>query len=409
MSNRLIKHTHCHHSETNLLHIDKEKTFRGHANLFENTGDVLAQVVIALNNYNNDKNNNCDDSVNNTITDTSIGGIDLFSEESILDDEKVRVTTNTPIDILPANPFKWPKPHRERARSMYIQARILANSEAPTKTWSGDNSDIQAFINAQYRDETQSKEINASNANNVKITVENDIECEALRPPSIFRRISNVFSRRNTIFGNKDADELPKKQPPPSPIQHRDTLKPIHVDAMRRLSALSIQSNSSDQILENTTIADLIRAIELAHIKNHVNDVNVVYSRPTTVHPTRRTSIVVPKFIAHPTRMSMSHNRRSSLAPMSQKQFILRQNSNPTNARKKYFEITRVEQTSPMAKAKFPLSLSVAERRRFSLFPNPTVMTPVEATPIIKRRSTTKRPISPLAMPNSFDANCKKS
>lgn len=357
---RLQKPHFSRHSETNLMLIDREKTFHGQ-NLFDDTSDVLTQVVLALNNYGSGR----DDDASDVFVDMTIGGVDLFSEDDILDDEE---RSASPL------PLKATKFNRKRTLSVYSSSKIAKKMEAPTRTWSGDNSDIQTYINQQWKKENIAEE--SANASAVNISVGEPVEEEPPRRQSIFRRLSTIFLGRNSLL-EKDSEESIKR-PPISPMnRRRDTMKTFpKLEAIRRTSSTSLRSPSPELILENTTIADLIRAIEMAHLKNHVQNTSLVATRPNTVSQTRRTSLAPPRLQApHP-------------------QHILRQNSSPTANRLKSFEVTRVEMPSAGAN---PFSVSMAQRRRLSLLPPQSSMTPMYTTPIMPRRVYTKPPISPLA------------
>lgn len=347
-------------SETNLMLIDREKTFHGQ-HLFEETGDVLTQVVLALNNYGNSR----DDDASDVFVDMTIGGVDLFSEDEILDGE---ARSASPL------PLKSSKFNRKRTLSVYSSSKIAKKMEAPTQTWSGDNSDIQTYINQQWKKENIAEE--KKDASAVQISVDGAVEEEPPRRQSIFRRLSTVFLGRSPLL-EKDSEETTKK-PPISPMyKRRDTMKTFpKLEEIRRTSSTSLRSPSPELILENTTIADLIRAIEMAHLKNHVQNTSLVSTRPNTVSQTRRTSLAPPR-----------------LQP-PYPQHILRQNSSPTPNRLKSFEVTRFELPSVGPN---PLSISMAQRRRMSLLPPQSSMTPMYTTPIMPRRVYTKPPISPLA------------
>lgn len=259
------------HSETNLLRIDREKTFN-QQNVLDNTGELLTQVVLALNNFNKTDEDTMDPFAHH--------GIDLFSDESILASE-----------YKSSNDHKIPKHQRLRARSLFSHQISKVSSEVDTATpqftWCGNNNDIQDYINAQYRSNNPKaiKNIVNDTANAVVINVEkrkND-DSNINRRKSIFSAFSNVFKRRNTTFSENDEAQIEQSEPTVkySPtLDRRPSLKMLkkpsfNTELNRRLSILSNQSNSSDHILENTTIADLIRAIEHAHVRNIFGDSNI--------------------------------------------------------------------------------------------------------------------------------------
>lgn len=383
-----LKRLNSRHSETNLMLIDREKTFHGQNLFADDTSDVLTQVVLALNNY----GNNRDDNVSDVFVDMTIGGVDLFSEDEILNDERIQSTSPIPTK---ANKFQ-----RKRTRSVYSSFRAAKPLDAPTRTWSGDNTDIQTYINQKWKKETNQQPAalasttattttNKDPINSVKINVDEQNSDEPMPPRrnSIFRRLSSIFLGQNSIT------EEHIKKPPISPVyKRRDTIKAFpKLEMIRRSSSSSIRSNPSDHILEKTTIADLIRAIEMAHLKNQVQNTTTPYMRQTTIETNQRRTSLAPASIFTANRTP----RRSSLAIAQPPHFVMRQNSSPTSNRIKNFEITHIEQQPSLQPN--PLSISLARKRRFSLMPPQDTMTPMYTTPVMPRRMYTKPPMSPLA------------
>lgn len=397
----------------------------------ENSSDVLARVVLALSTF---ENATADDVI---ATDTDDGGFDLFSDEDILEDEKL--------------------PERPRAKSLfYYKAQSFKRNSVPITpplTWSGDNTHIQQYVNNQYREEKKMKDDGNSNAdpNSVKITVdEKEIRRlpEQNRRQSIFQTFSNMFGRRNTVMLDKTLgeDPTPIKKPISPIVMHRDAPKAMpNLDWLRRSSDSTLNSASSDNILENTTIADLIRAIETAHIKNQIYETNE-NSMASTMQSVRRASLtpakrdatiafasktasknVTPPLATKPNLFATLHTRRSSLAPPQSNQYVMRQNSSPTARRRNFFEVSKVDGIAPLARRS---SLALAQTnqnvmrqnssptarrskfadikkvdgilpslqlcRRFSAFPAQSAST--ISSPIVQRRTHVKQPMSPLAL-----------
>lgn len=426
------------HSETNLLYIDKEKTFNPQT-ILDNTGDLLAQVVMALNTFNADEIDNVQTGAGTgTAAATGAGGVDLFSDRSILEDEWSIVTSS------PHEHQKPPTNPRLRSKSLYpgqLAKVINSDSMTPQFTWSCNNNDIQDYINAQVRH-------NASKANkdgnNVVINVDKikDGTAAPSRRKSIFNAFNNVFKRRGTMAAIESA-EAPTDQTDPKPFvksaispvtERRASIKPnagrkpqFNLESNgRRPSIMSNQSTTSDHILENTTIADLIRAIETAHVKNLLGDItgattskpnNFLSNRrfsmaPAAMTTKRRNSVTFATNIPTPpiagsNRFPMSmpmagiQGRRASISISQSPHGILRQNSNPNRF--------SVEPVSESPKSAVSLSPIIQRRmRRFSVAPS-TTMTPsrnsnlsAQTTPHALRRF--KQPISPLAMNSGINS-----
>lgn len=393
------------HSETNLMRIDKEKTFMQQT-IMDNTGELLAQVVFALNNF----NPNIEDTA--VTTAPTNGGINLFSDESILEDEWSVVTA--------PNDFKSMKNRRVRAKSLHPQISKISNGtemNAPQFTWSGDNNDIQDYINAQAKIKTKvtrkSKKDNYSTVINIEKSKE--IEPHTNRRKSIFTAFNNVFKRRNTtaaVNGDASPDESDMKIPTPNPTPKATLSPPLNrkssmkvdssrkPDYIRRPSILSTQSSNSENVLENTTIADLIRAIENAHVKNMLPKGldNLTTRRISLAQSARRGSVSFSTPLETPP--SAGSNRinlhKSAMMTSHNRIMTMRQHSSPNR-----FSVTPVSDTPSSVASLSPL---IQRRiRRFSAAPSTTIMphrrlsTSLQATPLAVRRTQFKQTISPLA------------
>lgn len=395
------------HSETNLLFIDKEKTFQ-QQHILDNTGNILAQVVMALNTYNQNEPN-----------DGSSGGVDLFSNKSILEDEWSIIEAQKP-----------PKTLRSRSKSLYpsqINSVIANELSTPQFTWSGNNNDIQDYVNAQVRSNTSKTDKDQNVIIDIKLK-----EPETAPPnrrKSIFNAFNNVFKRRATMANIDDGEtvaDIPDSKPiiksALSPNTERksnpDRRPKFDLNAIRRQSIVSNQSTSSEHILESTTIADLIRAIETAHVKNLLGDITFD-TKPNNFQSNRRVSLIPQKrqdsFVFNsnnstPTTPGSNQfpsiKRRSSLAMPQNRHITLRQNSSPNR-----FSVTPV---SDSPRSAISLSPIIQRRmRRFSAVPATTVMpskifnSSFQTTPHATRRNLFRPIISPLAVNNSYSPTSK--
>lgn len=395
------------HSETNLMRIDRDKTFN-QTNMLDNTGEILAQVVFALNDFNSNKE---DPNVS-----TNVGGVDLFSDESILEDEWSVVTAPSE-----QTNQKVPKKFlRSRAKSLYPQ--VLKISNAPQYTWSGNNNDIQEFINDQVNTEKRqaAKVAHKKDTNGIVISIEKSkdgADSGVGRRKSVFNAFNNIFKRRSTIFSsNAETRPQEEQQQPPSvkitpPVERRTSIKidtskrpQFNGEMKRRMSILSNQSASSD-VLENTTIADLIRAIETAHTKNMLGTKSLANRRMTMVpQMTRRSSVSFSTPLETPPSAGSNRMPKSSLVVPRNRLMAMRQNSSPNR-----FSVTPVAVDTPSSAVS--LSPIIQHRiRRFSAVPQTTVMptrrlsSSLQATPLALRRAQFRQTISPLAMPTTPEA-----
>lgn len=407
------------HSETNLMRIDKQKTFKQQS-VLENTGELLAQVVFALNGFNPNA-----DEMNGAAP--GAGGIDLFSDVSILEDEWSIITT--PSDQSNSKPSKK---QRSRAKSLYQQTSKSTNnadSNTPQLTWSGNNIDIQEFVNEQVNYEKKSKNMPKKDTNGVVISIDKPKEPDSStnRRKSVFTAFNNVFKRRNTIFSpsvETPVEQIDPTSPPiktsispvlevkfpiKTDINKADLSKKLQINGelKRRQSILSNQSTSSEQVLGNTTIADLIRAIESAHVKNMLGSKTLesLSNRRVSLLPPRRGSVSFSSPLETPPSAGpKSFNlRKSSMAAPRNRILTMRQNSSPTR-----FSVTPVADSPSSAVSLSPI---IQRRmRRFSAIPATTMMPPrkmsssLHATPLAMRRAQFKQTISPLAMPPTPEA-----
>lgn len=378
------------HSESNLMRIDRQKTFRQQS-ILENTGDVLAQVVFALNSF----NSGADEKEM-----SQSGGIDLFTDESILEDEWSIITT-------PSDHQKPPKNLRSRAKSMHMHRAKASVSTTPQFTWSGDNDDIQTYINAQARSNKKITEKVKKDTNGVVISIDKpkDVESNGSRRKSVFNVFNSVFKRRNTLFidDGKHESEPPYKTKVSPAMERKDLRKPqFNLESIRRPSILSNHSASSEQVLENTTIADLIRAIENAHVKNMLGAKAMEMNRRTSLAHSlvRRSSAAFSTHLETPP--SAGSYRLNALKPSMavprNRLLTMRQNSSPNR-----FSVTPVLDSPSSAVSLSPI---IQRRmRRFSASPSTTMMparklsTSLQTTPLALRRTQFKQTISPLAKP----------
>lgn len=391
------------HSETNLLRIDRQKTFEQTG--LENTGELLAQVVFALNGF-----NASDEPA--SLPPPIPGGIDLFTDESILEDEWSIVTTPTEQTNQ--------KIQRSRAKSLFSQiSKSSVNStEAPQFTWSGNNNDIQDYVNSQVKGDKITPQNAPKDNNAVAIFIDKEKEADSStnRRKSVFTAFNNIFKRRNTLKEAPPAQAIPSNQLPikakVSPISEMKTATQFDAprksifnsELRRRPSILSNQSASSEQVLENTTIADLIRAIESAHVKNLFGTKLPENFAPRRLsmapQTTRRSSVSFSSPLETPPSAGskpMNLRKPSMAMPRNRPLLTMRQNSNPNR-----FSVTPVGDNASSA-----LNSPIIQRRmrRFSAIPATTVMPPrklsssLHATPLALRRTQFKQTISPLAIP----------
>lgn len=395
------------HSESNLMRIDKEKTFMQQQNSDDNTGDLLAKVVFALNTLHQ--------TIEKSPGTTSVDGKNILSDENTFEDEILSIIT-APTLLNDSKSFAQKK-LRSRARSLYPQISKMPNAtdtNSPQFTWAGNNNDIQNYINAQVKNGKKPTPPLIKEQCHVPINIDeakdNDgFTATTMRRKSIFSVFHSVFRRRNTAAALTTESLIERIEPAKLSLAKKRSSafegKKMDVtrksDYARRPSLLSDQSSTcSDQVLENTTIADLIRAIENVHVK-HMMDPKALDSRRISLaaqSSARRDSSTISsvalssgksnRFNSHRVSMAMSHNRMMSV---------------PHRSEPHRFSVTPVRDSSPSR----TLSLSPTVQRRLrklsiasaaTVMPQKNLSSSLEPSPLTTRRTQFKATISPLAM-----------
>lgn len=347
------------HSESDLFRINKTKTFREKSELPFDTGDVLARVVHALGNITvDDDENNDGDHLRNTDTITSVISVKSSEHEYSIPPEKPRL----------------------RAVSAYRKSSLLPPIESPHKwTWNGTNAQIQEFRKMRHKLNIKEKEIVPDKNPLCSIKID-EPSTKPLIPPlhhklnpankinQMHKLTVDHHQKRYSIVGHENL--LPKRRP--SRIGY---LKPPQNSSSRRPSIFEIQENQADKnLLENTTIADLIRVLETAHTLNNSSH-DPVLQELLGVSPLMQSK--------------RSNNRRASMYPRYSEQLpILRQHHNPLlNGN----FITHHDDQLPLSKP----DLNIFAQRRSSVHPNPLRRSSITNSTImtsIKQRRQSMRP-----------------
>lgn len=425
------------HSESNLMHIDREKTFEQQL-ILDTTAELLTKVVTALNDYSE-----------SGVPDDVAGGYNLFTDDDILQDEigcgKMRNRSNTLGSV--------PQAQRPRSRSEFTGMRSLSIAD---KKWAEKEAAAADYAKPEMND----KEPKTNNGVTIAIDYFNENAGEGERPrnESVLQKL-NIFKRRNTFHQDLTSpkEAIIAKEHSQSPlakikdkflsntpvIERRISdifTEPIkrhpNLDEIRRSSGFSTPSTTdkSENVLENTTIADLIRAIESAHTKDHGIDVNELsisrrnstnaslrssmrdYSLPQTpnllsvsrrqsTNPSQRSSIRDQPLLLSPKLLGVGLNasaRRSSLHP---NHIYLRQQSAPTNPNSMQSPANQammaVDESNTQSNSNLHPSFNGS--RRFSAFPGNPQRFPEylrsrydQSTPTYVRRRS-MLPTSPLA------------
>lgn len=253
-------------SDTDLIRIDKQRTFETAHVPSIDTSDVLARVVQALGNI----------GMIDRGEGSPLGGIHGFSDSQILAEECV------------ASDSDWPSPtvhRRNRAVSASVMAEARPNEDQHEWTWNGTNEQIQELRKMRAKlDRPNDLFRQAVTGNTAKQTHSINIEISPPQsqtppPPPKKSFLSKINLGR---LSPSDASGVGSAFEPPQEarryLEHTargrestNSLRKQYLNATSRgRPSIFAAAESPDQdLLENTTIADLIRALEVAHIQEN--------------------------------------------------------------------------------------------------------------------------------------------
>lgn len=372
-----------HNSESDLLRINRERTFEG-SNLADNTGDLLVSVVKALTTFDEEELENGD------------GGIHLFSDSEIKLDESQSSLANPPTEN--TSVIEPPNKLRDRAASEYGRGTFFRNiikqqDESRDWTWSGSNPQIQEFMRIRAKQKEREQNLNDLNAQHMPTKLL-DVEkgpTEEGRRPSFMQRINKILKRRSTVHQDGDFNVATMQEPkskPMSPIQSprmsiaRSSERPTPMEKRKafvkgspasrpqlkrqpsNFSMLSSVSDHDQEVLENTTIADLIRAIEVVHMKEQGIDFAQATSLLDNLNPSNETPPTVVKKAATAFATGTKQNKfisKSSMTSPSRMSPLPRLESSDDDSRRSSVNWDRVRQIQTRQR-------SITEPQKFDAF-----------------------------------------
>ncbi|XP_055545751.1 open rectifier potassium channel protein 1 isoform X2 [Wyeomyia smithii] len=316
-------------SDTDLNRINREKTFGVQAAMVQ-PAELLARVVTALGNI-----APVDDDTQSILEQASQNaGINCFSDSQILASEKT--SSGWSMNGFDKNSYLAPPMMRPRASSDIG----LPPHEPPTNlndwTWSvGDNIQIKELMKARHKAQTSRQNLLRAAINNSKqygsnhsvnmppvrdelqpsISTTNRTLLQRLNP---FRKRSTASEKKNSIFdieAPRPAVEnyLAKTATGRASMFNYPQQHYLSNTATGRRSLFALPTHEEQQILETTTIGDLIRALEIMHT-------NATFSREDDL-PQRKAGTATPPKV--PSLMNLFMNstqdnagsRRGSLKP----------------------------------------------------------------------------------------------
>lgn len=287
------------------------------------------------------------------------GGVNGFSDSQILSGEK-------------GDDSRWSVSYSDTSFSLpppKARGRAASDFRAPVPndleyggghdwTWSGNNQQIEEFMRMRRLNKRKEPDLYRaaltlpSKSNEVTVNIEESPSLPSIAPPrdrspSIFERL-NPFRRRE---GSRKASLAPEvknyleatangRESRLSAAPYQDTLSPPMKRRVSGLSALSATDENSANILENTTIADLIRALEVMHtqavtgensLETFLSGRRRPHSMSESQAPNSPTNVLqqpLPLINIHPTSPTKLRDRRGSMRPFSSANTPLFQRAN---------------------------------------------------------------------------------
>lgn len=333
-------------SDSDLSRINKEKTFEGSETLFD-TSNLLARVVSALGSI-----RPLDEDGHSVLDIALDGGIHGFSDSQILSDERTLSGCS-----LAQSDTSFPNFPRQRARaaSVFHTPSHDYKQDSNEWTWSGDNAQIQEYLrkntkkkNSLYRatfasnnklDGNRSLSINMpASDDNIPYTADKGL-INKLNP------FKKTFGR--PILGSEQQRYLERTARGRESKVSLSKQKYLSATARGRASVFSILSTTDEKnndVLENTTIADLIRALEVVHTKANGSDTPLLDDYMDTPRRKMGTASLTPPPKGHTNPLlsvfppafgsSSAAARRASLRPVNTYNTIFNSKAQPNMNRR---------------------------------------------------------------------------
>lgn len=272
-----MRHMHRVQSDSDLTKVGRNQVF---ARQQIQPTELLARVFTALGNI-----KAADDEVQSLATIS--GGINGFSDSQILASER----RNDSIWSIPFadTSFSVPPPKARGRAASDFRAPVFGEldiNNAHDWTWSGNNQQIEEFMRLRKMNKKKQPDLYRAalappkNDNSFVLNVDDEAEPK----PSARARSQSIFDRWNPF---KKRDDSGKVSLTPDRLEVKNYLDQTSAGRHSRMTAhstpaikrrtsnfsiLSATDESSADVLENTTIADLIRALEVMHTQAVTGD-----------------------------------------------------------------------------------------------------------------------------------------
>lgn len=312
-------------SEGDLSRIDKKKTFEG-ADTASKTGDLLSRVVNALGSI------RPTDEDGQSVLELGLdGGVQGFSESQILASERTWSGWS-----LSQSDGGYPnQPTRRRAASDFRVPQIDTFNDSYESTWNGNNEQQMREYMKRGKKKFSIPEIftTKSDPNNRSVTLNIpgtlQVPTEA-RNRSFISKINPFKARVLGQNGKRHSVAVGATQDPNPQLYLERTSRGresrislprqyLAATARGRNSVFSIleqpQNADNSDLLEKTTIADLIRALEVIHTKANISTENSLLGYGEV--PRRKVGTVTPPSPPNISHLQVSNSdRRGSLRPV---------------------------------------------------------------------------------------------
>uniref|UniRef100_A0A6B2EDJ6 Putative open rectifier potassium channel protein 1 n=1 Tax=Phlebotomus kandelakii TaxID=1109342 RepID=A0A6B2EDJ6_9DIPT len=378
-------------SDTDLAKIDRKRTFEGAKNATQ-TGELLAQLVTALGQYRGPEDDR------QSVMDLS-GGIHGFSDNEILASERTWSGWSLPTSERSIS-ISGPSPPRRNRTASEVAAPIYTKTSDENYDWTwSSNSDPRILRqrsgsrkNDLYRKSFAIERKAFDMPNSLAVQMPLDI-APAATNKSLMGRFKN-FRKRAMSFaaGSEWSGDDPEaaRDQYTVPAERTTQLSTfLNTTASRRPSNFTSALPGKDaDVLETTTIADLIRALEVIHTKAVTSDPGT----PPTKHKFEpSTPPKIPSLLTLFPRNMISDNNDSITSHHSDRR---RGSLRPTL----YHRPMRRQSEAMMRPPPYnTLDSPLPMNRRFSVRPSALNIPPGQAPPISNASSSSSIHNAPVA------------
>lgn len=404
-------------SEGDLSRIDKKKTFEG-TETGVKTGDLLSRVVNALGSI-----RPTDEDGQSVLELGADGGVNGFSDSQILASERTWSGWSlNQSDVSFTNP-----PARRRAASDFRIPMPDSYNDSYQSTWNGNNEQQLKRGKKKLSIVDMFTQKLDSNNRSVTLNIPDTLQVPTeARNRSFISKINPFKARVLGPNGKRHSVAVGASQDPNPQIYLERTSRGresrislprqyLAASARGRSSVFSIleqpQNADNSELLEKTTIADLIRALEVMHTKANITGENSLLGFGEI--PKRKIGTVTPPSPPNLSHLQVPNNnlRRGSLRPVPGYTTVFASNQNNARRKSMYlspesFSTARRSSIASLRPAN-PPPYSVTPKpmtRRFSVRPTNLSIPPGQAplpnlsaqTSTILQRKLSSRP-SPLA------------